>query len=74
MLPRLPFARLIREIASNYMQEVRFQSSALDALQEAAEAYIVHLFEDSILCALHANRVTLMKKDLMLARRIRGDI
>ena len=54
-------------------KDVRFQSSALMAIQEAAEAYIVGLFEDTNLCALHAKRVTIMPKDIMLARRIRGE-
>ena len=53
--------------------ELRFQSQALYALQEATEGYIVTLFEDTNLCAIHANRVTVMKKDMDLARRIRGD-
>jgi len=53
--------------------ELRFQSQAVLALQEAAEAYLVSLFEDANLCALHAKRVTIMSKDIILARRIRGD-
>ena len=53
-------------------QDFRWQSQALQALQEAAEAYIVYLFEDANLCAIHAKRVTVMKKDIQLARRIRG--
>jgi len=52
--------------------ELRFQSAAIMALQEAAEAYLVGLFEDSNLCAIHAKRITIMPKDLQLARRIRG--
>lgn len=76
LIRKLPFARLVRDICSNhYMrpgQDFRWQGSALLALQEAAEAYLVHLFEDANLCAIHAKRVTIMKKDLQLARRIRG--
>ena len=53
--------------------ELRFQSAAIHALQEAAEAYLVTLFEDSLLCTIHAKRVTLMPKDMVLARRIRGE-
>jgi len=53
-------------------REYRWQAAALLALQEAAEAYLVHLFEDANLCAIHAKRVTLMVKDVQLARRIRG--
>ncbi len=55
------------------LQGLRFQSTALQALQEASEAYLVHLFEDCVLCCVHARRVTIMAKDLQLARRIRGD-
>lgn len=51
---------------------LRWQSHAILALQEAAEAFLVHLFEDANLCAIHANRVTIMQKDIQLARRIRG--
>ena len=55
------------------MQGLRFQSAALSALQEAAEAYLTALFEDTVLCAIHAKRVTIMPRDMILARRIRGD-
>ena len=64
---------MVREIAQEWKQEVRFQSQAILALQEAAEAYLVSLFEDTNLCAIHAKRVTIMSKDLQLAKRIRGD-
>ncbi len=53
--------------------DLRFQSQAVLALQEAAEAYLVGLFEDTNLCAIHAKRVTIMPKDIQLARRIRGE-
>ena len=53
--------------------DLRFQSHAVLALQEAAEAYLVGLFEDTNLCALHAKRVTIMPRDVQLARRIRGE-
>uniref|UniRef100_M3YJI6 Core Histone H2A/H2B/H3 domain-containing protein n=1 Tax=Mustela putorius furo TaxID=9669 RepID=M3YJI6_MUSPF len=49
------------------------ESSAVMALQEACEAYLVGLFEDTNLCAIHAKRVTIMPKDIQLARRIRGE-
>lgn len=66
----------MREVAetmsSHRAGDLRWQSSAILALQEAAEAYLVHLFEDSNLCAVHAKRVTLMVKDMQLARRLRG--
>ena len=73
LLRRLPFQRLVREIAQDFKTELRFQSSAVVALQEASEAYLVGLFEDSNLCAIHAKRVTIMVKDIQLARRIRGE-
>jgi histone H3 len=63
----------VREIASEYKNDLRFQSSAVLALQEAAEAYMIGLFEDTNLCAIHAKRVTIMPKDMQLARRIRGE-
>ena len=53
-------------------REFRWQSQAIQALQEAAETFIVYLFEDAQLCAVHAKRVTIMQKDIQLARRIRG--
>lgn len=73
LIRKLPFQRLIREIASEFKTDLRFQSSAVLALQEAAESYVVSLFEDTNLCAIHAKRVTIMPKDMQLARRIRGD-
>ena len=73
LIRKLPFQRLIREIAQDFKTELRFQSSAVLALQEAAEAYLVGLFEDTNLCAIHAKRVTIMPKDIQLARRIRGE-
>uniref|UniRef100_A0A0E0MCM4 Core Histone H2A/H2B/H3 domain-containing protein n=1 Tax=Oryza punctata TaxID=4537 RepID=A0A0E0MCM4_ORYPU len=73
LIRKLPFQRLVREIAQDFKTDLRFQSSAVAALQEAAEAYLVGLFEDTNLCAIHAKRVTIMPKDIQLARRIRGD-
>ena len=73
LIRKLPFQRMVKEIALEFKQEVRFQSQAVLALQEAAEAYLVSLFEDTNLCAIHAKRVTIMSKDLQLAKRIRGD-
>ena len=73
LIRKLPFQRLVREIASDFKTDLRFQSSAVLALQEAAEAYMVGLFEDTNLCAIHAKRVTIMPKDIQLARRIRGE-
>jgi histone H3 len=73
LIRKLPFARLVREIAQDFKTDLRFQSSAFLALQEAVEAYTVTLFEDANLCAIHAKRVTIMPKDIQLARRIRGE-
>jgi len=73
LIRKLPFQRLVREIAYDFNTELRFQSSAICALQEASEAYLVGLFEDTNLCAIHAKRVTIMPKDIQLARRIRGE-
>ena len=73
LMQKLPFQRLIREIAKRFKVDVRFRSSTLMALQEATEAYLVRLFEDTNLCAIHAKRVTIMPKDIQLARRIRGE-
>ena len=73
LLPRAPFQRVVREITGDYDPDLRFAAQALIALQEAAEAYLVGLFEDTQLCAIHAKRVTVQKKDMELARRIRGD-
>ena len=82
---KLPFARLVREICDGLVQQgdsrklegagvkgLRWQSQAIMALQEATEAFLVHLFEDTNLCALHARRVTVMPRDLQLARRLKG--
>ncbi|KAH8879382.1 histone-fold-containing protein [Thozetella sp. PMI_491] len=76
LMRKLPFARVVREIAMTMRpqdEEMRWQSQAILALQEAAEAFLVHLFEDTNLCAIHAKRVTIMQKDIQLARRIRGN-
>jgi len=74
LIRRIPFQRLVREIAQDYKADLRFQSSALNALQEAAEAHLVSVFEDTNLAAVHAKRVTIMPKDMILARRMRGRI
>eukprot|EP00250_Pteridium_aquilinum_P010807 c19638_g1_i1 orf=120-620(+) len=69
----LPFARLVRELAGQFSDSVsRWTAEALVALQEATEDHLVHLFEDTNLCAIHAKRVTIMTKDMQLARRLRG--
>lgn len=94
LIRRLPFQRIIREVAANFVRSranlsphamlpkshlpaddnLRFQASAVQAIQEATEAYIVNLFQETNLCAIHAHRVTIMPKDIQLARRIRGEL
>ena len=73
LIRKEPFQRLVREIAQDFKSDLRFQSTSVLALQESAEAYLVGLFEDTNLCAIHAKRVTIMPKDIQLARRIRGE-
>ncbi|KAK5309113.1 histone H3.1 [Exophiala xenobiotica] len=70
LIRKLPFQRLVREIAQGFRSDLRFQSSAIGALQEATEAYLCSFFEDTNLCAIHAKRVTIQPKDLQLARRL----
>ena len=79
LMRKLPFQRLVREVANDIAAGTRFpegprwQAQAVVALQEAAEAYLVSLFEDSNLEAIHAKRVTIQAKDIQIARRIRGE-
>lgn len=73
LIRKLPFHRLVKEIAQDFKTDLRFQAAAVAALQESAEAYMVGLFEDTNLCAIHAKRVTIAPKDVHLARRIRGE-
>ena len=73
LIRKLPFQKVVKEIAGEFKSDLRFQSQAILALQEATEAYIVGLFEDTNLLAIHAKRVTNMPKDMQLARRIRGE-
>jgi len=73
LIRKLPFQRLVREIAQEFKDDLRFQSTAILALHEASESYLIGLFEDTNLCALHAKRVTIYPKDMQLARRIRGE-
>ena len=70
LIRKLLFQRLVMEIAQDFKTDLRFQSAAILCLQEAAEAYLVGLFEDTNLCAIHAKRVTITPKDLQLARHI----
>lgn len=72
LVPKLPFARIVREIAEDFKTDLRFQAAAIQALHEAAEATITHLFEDAQLCAIHGCRVTVVPKDFDLVKRLRG--
>jgi len=72
LIKKAPFGRLVKEISQDFKVK-RFQATAVLALQEAAESYLVSLFEDSLLCATHAKRVTVRPTDIQLARRIRGE-
>ena len=70
LLRKLPFQRLIREVAADYKVDLRFQASAIEAIQEATENFLVRLYEDGNLLALHASRVTVQPEDLRLAKRL----
>ncbi|XP_043579227.1 histone H3.1/H3.2-like isoform X2 [Bombus pyrosoma] len=75
LIPKLPFARLVKEIMIDLFPRSdvsRVQPSALEALQEAAEAYLVQFFEDCVLLSQHGKRVTLQIQDMILMRRLRG--
>ena len=73
LIRKMPFQRLVRDIAQDFKMYLRFQSGAILPLQVTSEAYLVGLFEDSNMCAIHAKRVTIMTKDIQLAWRIRGE-
>lgn len=75
LIRKRPFQRLVRDIAQSFKirgEVPRFQSTSILALQEASEAFLVGVFEDTNLCAIHAKRVTIMNSDMQLALRIRG--
>ncbi|KAI8592110.1 histone H3 [Geranomyces variabilis] len=72
LISKLPFQRLVREITLDFKTDLRFQASAMEALQEATEAYLIGLFEDMQLLAVHAKRITVQLTDMRLARCIRG--
>ena len=74
LIRKLPFQQFVWELAQNFSKgDWRFTADAIKAFQEVAEAYIVEIFEDTNLCAIHAKRVTIMPKDIQLARRLRGE-
>lgn len=72
LIPKRPFQRLVREVAAEVRRDLRIQSTPAEALQHAVEDYILQVFEDCVLCAVHAKRVTVKPNDLQLAMRIRG--
>ncbi len=75
LIRKLPFQRLVCDIAQSFTirgEVPRFQSTAVLALQEASEAFLVGVFKDTNLCTIHAKRVTIMNRDMQLALRIRG--
>lgn len=73
LIRKAPFQRLVRELATTQKEGLRFQSSAVLAIQEATESYVISLLSDTNLCAIHTRRVTIMPRDLTLARRLRGE-
>ena len=73
LIQKLPFMHLVQELGQQFMVRIRFQGTTIMALQEASEAYLISLFEDSNLCAIHAKQCTIMLKDMQLAWRIRGE-
>ena len=73
LMRKKSFQRFVREVAQDFNSSLKFTGIALMALQHASEAYTVGLFEDTNLCAIHGKRVTIMPKDIQLARRIRGE-
>lgn len=73
LCPKLPFQRLVREVAQDFNTNLRFQSHAIMALQSAGEAYLVGVLEDTQLASIHAKRVTITVRDVQLARRLRGE-
>ena len=73
LIRKLPFQRLVREIAQDFKNDLRFKSASILALQESSEAYLTGLFEDTNLCAIHGKRIGILPKDIQLARRIRGE-
>ena len=74
LLPRAALQRVVKEITGKYYPDARYSYGAIDAIQQCVESYMIGLFEDTTLCAVHAKRMTVMTKDMRLARRIRGEI
>lgn len=75
LIRKAPFARVVREITTMFQRQgeaFRWQANAIEALQEAAETFLVHMFHDANLVCAHANRVTVQPRDIQLVRRLRG--
>ena len=73
LLQKLPFKRLIWEIAQDWQPKIRFQGIGMGALQEVAEAYLIGVFKDTNLCMIHAKQVRILPCDMQLAHRIQGN-
>jgi histone H3 len=73
LIRKAPFQCLVCKIAINLKLDLQMQSTAVLALQEASEAYLVCLFEDTNECAIYAKHETIMPKDIQLVQRIRGE-
>lgn len=73
LVHKLPFQRLVREVAQDFKSDLRFQSTSVMALKEASEAYLIGIFKDSNVSAIHAKRVTIMPRDIQLIRLICGE-
>ena len=73
LIQKVSFQPVVRELCAQIQSHIRFESQALLALQDAAESYLVGLFEDANLCTAHAKRITVQTRDIDLSRRIRGE-
>ena len=72
LIRRFPFQRVVYEIVLGIRADLCFQSTAIMALHEAGEVLLVGLLEQANLCGIHTKHVTIMPKDIQLARQIRG--
>ena len=72
LIDNLPFQRLVWEIGQNIRMDIRFQGTTIGALQESTEAYLVRLFEDTNLCAIHTKRLMILPRNIQFAHRIHG--
>ncbi len=72
LIRKAPFCRLVKEVTQVFHHTLRWRVDAIEALQVAAEDFLIKLMEDANCCAIHAKRVTIFPRDIHLARRIRG--